>query len=61
MKEILRNQNHAEISVIAASRKQVIQLLRINVYDHVARFAARVIKVLRYDLVIFDVCGQLLT
>jgi len=66
MKEILRNQNHADISVMATSRKQVTHLLRINVVyqivkDHVARFAVRVTKVLRYGLVIIDVCGQLMT
>jgi len=31
MKEILRKQNHADISVMATSRKQETYLLRINV------------------------------
>jgi len=31
MKHILRNKNHAEISVMAASRKQVTHLLGIDV------------------------------
>ena len=66
MKEILRNQNHDDISVMVASRKQVTHLLRINIffqifYGHVARFSARVTKFLRHALVIFDVSGQLQT
>ena len=31
MKQILRNQNHADISVMAASRKQVAHLLGIDI------------------------------
>jgi len=59
MKQILRNQNHADISVMAASRKQVTHLLGIDVvqqivYDHEARFATTTTEILRYALVI---CG----
>jgi len=35
MKEILRNQNHADISLMAASSKQVTQLLRIKVIQQI--------------------------
>jgi len=35
MKEILLNRNHAYISVMAASRKQVTHLLRINVVQQI--------------------------
>jgi len=66
MTGILRNQIHADNSVMAAPRKQVTLLLRINVdyqiiYDHEARFTAGVTKILRYAIVINDICGQQLT
>jgi len=71
MKQNLRNQHHADISVMAATRKQVTHLLRINVVqvivqDHEARFCpTRVLlltKLLRFALVIFGIfAGQLLT
>jgi len=56
MKQILRNQNHADICMTDASRKQVAHLLGIDViqqivYDHEAWFTTTTI-VLRYALVI---------
>jgi len=35
MKQILRNQNYAVISVMAAARKQVTHLLRIDVIQQI--------------------------
>jgi len=35
MKQILRNQNHADISVMAASRKQFAHLLGIDVVQQI--------------------------
>ena len=63
MKEILREQDYADISVTAAFRKQVTNLLRINVVyqiveDHEARSTLRVVKVFRDALVETDVLPQ---
>ena len=49
MKEVLRDQNDADVSVMAAFRKQVAHLLRMDVVqqiveDHVARSTASVFK-----------------
>ena len=59
-KQISRNQNHADISMKAAYRKQVTHLLRIDVveivYDHEACFATTTtIKIPRYAFVILSV------
>ena len=35
MKQILRNQNHADISVMAASRKQITRFLGIHIVQHI--------------------------
>ena len=67
MKEILRDQYHTDISVMAAFLKQVAHLFRINVIyqiveDHEALSAMHV-KIFRYVLVesnVFPQYGQLL-
>jgi len=58
MKQVLRNQNDADISTMTASHKHVTHLLRIDVvqqivYVHKARFATTTTtEILRYTLVI---------
>jgi len=66
MKEILSNQNHADNSVMAASRKQVTHLLGLDVveeivYNHEAPFTTTATNVLPYALVICGFLWQLLT
>ena len=56
MKEVLRDQNDADVSVMAAFRKQVAHLLGLDVVqqfveDHEARSTESVFKVCRYALV----------
>jgi len=56
VKEVLCDQNHADVSVMAAFRKQVTHLLGLDVVKqideyHEARAAASVFKICRYALV----------
>jgi len=56
MKEVLCDQNHANVSVMTAFRKQVTHLLGINIVrqiveDREARSAASVFKIFRDALV----------
>ena len=56
MKEVLRDQNHADVSVMAAFRKQVANLFGIDVVqqiveNHEARTAASFLNICRGTLV----------
>ena len=56
MKEVLRDQNHADVSVMAAFRKQVTLMLGIDVVqqiveNHEARSTESVFKICRDTLV----------
>ena len=61
MKEVLCDQNHADVSVMAVFRKHVTHLLGIDVVqqiveDHEARSAASVFKICR-DALVGELCS----